>query len=59
MTDKSANQKNQAKKELYMQTMEVMAMKDKGFTSLIMKIKNGFNSVNKEAIESVKSETLI
>lgn len=48
LTEKSKGEKMQAKKELYLHTLEVMAVKDKGFSSLLMKIKNGINSVMRD-----------
>lgn len=47
-TDKSRGEKMLARKELYLQTLDAMAVKDKGFSSLLMKIKNGMSSVMRE-----------
>jgi hypothetical protein len=48
ITEKSKGEKLQAKRELYLHTLEVMAVKDKGFSSLLMKIKNGMSSVMRD-----------
>lgn len=48
LTEKSKGEKMKAKRDLYLHTLEVMAVKDKGFSSLLMKIKNGINSVMRE-----------
>lgn len=44
-TEKSQSEKVLAKRDLYIQTLEVMASKDKGFSGLLNKLKIGMQSV--------------
>ena len=44
LTDKTYEEKQLAKRELYLQTLEAMAAKDKGFSSLLVKLKQGLQA---------------
>lgn len=43
-----STEKAQAKRDLYLQSLEALATKDKGFSSVLLKIRNGISSAMKE-----------
>lgn len=58
MSSKTQIQKQEAKKDLYLNTLEIMAVKDKSFSSLLLKIKNGLMSNDSPEVSSQPKQEL-
>jgi hypothetical protein len=52
LSEKSANEKLIAKRDLYLSTLDLLSSKDKCFSSLLLKLKSGFHSVFKQDMDT-------